>query len=334
MRRSDDTIIAITGGAGYVGSQCAAALAPRGYRVVVIDRDEAVSRRTFADSRITVRAGDLRDPAFAAGAIEGAALILHCAARIGASTYMRDFQADILADNALIDAALYPAAVAAGKPAVVYASSSMVFQHAPVFPYREEDLIRTPPPTNVYGFSKLSGEYFCRAFGTQYGLPFVIIRYHNIYGPREQGKGEGAGNIHVVPALIGKVLSGQYPIELLSAGGTRPFTYIDDAVEATCMVVERALAGDAQVLGEDFNIGPGEATSIVDLAAMIWEQCGDSRPFRYTVDSDLGHLTAVRREMNPEKIERIIGWKPKVDLKTGIRQTAAWMRENGARKSL
>jgi len=324
MTRSDNITIAITGGAGYVGSRCAVALADRGYRVVVIDRDTA---RSFTDPRIIVRSGDLRDPDFTATALAGAALVLHLAARIGSRTYMHDFQADILRDNALIDAALYDAAIGVGKPCMVYASSSMVFQHAPVFPYKEEDLLRTPPPTNVYGFSKLSGEYFCRAFGAQYGLPYVIIRYHNIYGPGEQGKGEGAGNVHVIPALIRKVLSGQYPLELLGPIGTRPFTYIDDAVEATCMAVERALAREAQVLGEDFNIGPREATSIVDLAAMVWEQCGDHRPFRYVVDSELDHITAVRREMDPEKIERIIGWKPKIDLQTGIRKTAAWMKE-------
>ena len=327
MTRSDNTTIAITGGAGYVGSRCATALAGHGYRIVVIDRNEALTRHAFTDPRIVVRSGDLRDAQFAATALEGAALVLHLAARIGSLTYMRDFQADILRDNALIDAALYQAAVAVGKPVMVYASSSMVFQHAPVFPYKEEDLLRTPPPTNVYGFSKLGGEYFCRAFGAQYDLPYAIIRYHNIYGPGEEGKGEGAGNVHVIPALIGKVLSGQYPLELLGADGTRPFTYIDDAVEATCMVVERALARDPEVLGEDFNIGPAEATSIVDLTAMIWEQCGDSRPFRYVVKNDLGNLTAVRREMDPEKIRRIIGWKPKIDLKTGIRKTAAWMKE-------
>ncbi|MFY9462610.1 MAG: NAD(P)-dependent oxidoreductase [Candidatus Sungiibacteriota bacterium] len=327
MRHSDEKVVAVTGGAGYVGSRCAVALALRGYKVIVIDRPAAVLAHPFENPRIVVRSGDLRDAQFAASAIEGAELVLHLAARIGSLTYMREFQADILRDNALIDAALYQAAATGAKPCVVYASSSMVFQHAPVFPYKEEDLLHTPPPTNVYGFSKLSGEYFCRAFGAQYGMPYAIIRYHNIYGPGEQGKGAGAGNIHVLPALIGKVLSGQYPLELLSVGGTRPFTYIDDAVEATCMVVNRALAGDAQVLGNDFNIGPSEATSIMDLAEMIWEQCGDGRPFRYVVHNDLGHITAVRREMNAEKIEHIIGWKPKIDLREGIRKTAEWMRE-------
>lgn len=325
-----DTTIAITGGAGYVGSRCAIALAQRGYRVIVIDREDAVRGHSFTDARITARGGDLRDAEFAAAAIEGADLVLHLAARIGSLTYMHDFQADILRDNALIDAALYQAAVAGAKPCVVYASSSMVFQHAPTFPYKEEDLIRTPPPTNVYGFSKLSGEYFCRAFGAQYDLPYVIIRYHNIYGPGEQGKGKGAGNVHVIPALIAKVLSGQYPLELLSVGGTRPFSYIDDTVEATCAVVAQALGKNPEALGNDFNIGPAEATSILDLAELIWEECGDGRPFRYVVKNDLGHLSAVRREMSAEKTERIIGWKSKVDLRTGIRATAAWMREQSA----
>ena len=124
----------------------------------------------------------------------------------------------------------------------------MVFQHAPQFPYTEEDLTKINPPTNIYGASKLVGEYFCRAFNAQFGLPYVIVRYHNIYGPGESAKGEEPGDIHVIPALIEKVVSGHYPIELLGdPEATRPFTYVDDAVKATFMIIESALKNDEKV---------------------------------------------------------------------------------------
>lgn len=239
---------------------------------------------------------------------------------------MHEHQAEIIAENEAIDAALYPAMAEEDVSAVVYSSSSMVFQHAKHYPYKEEDLQSTPPPSNVYGFSKLAGEIFCRAFHAQYGLPFVIIRYHNIYGPGEDSKGSSPGDIHVIPALIDKVFRGQYPIHLLGGNdATRPFTYVDDAVKATAMIVNRAIQGDSRVLNTDFNIGPREATKIIDVAKLIWDIFGDGRPFRYVIDETLAD-TSKQREMDPGKIRSVIGWDEEVALKDGILKTAEWIK--------
>ena len=239
---------------------------------------------------------------------------------------MHNHQAEIIQNNSAMDANLYPSAIGARVERIIYSSSSMVFQHSPKFPYKETDLLKINPPTNVYGMSKLIGEYFCRAYYQQFNLPYVILRYHNIYGPGEDSKGENPGDIHVVPALIEKTLNGQYPLELLgNSGATRPFTYIDDAIEATFMIVERTLSNDGQVLNNDFNIGPKESLKIVDLAKIIWEILGDDRPFKYTVNKVKAN-TAVRREMDPEKKQKHIGWQPKTSLRDGIIKTAKWLK--------
>lgn len=321
--------ILVTGGSGYVGSRVTTELLKRNFNVVVADEGAPEQRKINFPKKVEIRLGDLRDSKVASKAVSGIETVVHLAANIGPITYMHEHQAEILRDNTAINATLYPAMVEAGVKTVVYSSSSMVFQKSPIYPYKETDLAKVNPPTNVYGLSKLVGEYFCRSFHEQHSLNYVIMRYHNIYGAGEDSKGSTPGDIHVIPALVEKVLSGQYPLELLgNPEATRPFTYVDDAVEATVRLVEEAIAENPKVLNTDFNIGPREATRILDLAELIWEILGDGRPFKYKVKTTKA-VTADRREMDPEKIERVIGWKPKMPLEEGIKIVADWIRERG-----
>ena len=297
------------------------------FKIIIADKVAPEERGVVFSPEVEFRLGDLRDPKKCREALDGADLVLHLAANIGPLTYMHEHQAEIMQENSAIDAALYPAMVKQGKiKAVVYSSSSMVFQHASSYPYKEEDLKNINPPTNVYGFSKLVGEYFCRSFKEQYGLPYVILRYHNIYGPGEDSKGSSPGDIHVIPALIEKVLSGQYPMVLLgNPQATRPFTFVDDAVDVTIKIVEEAMKGNSRVINDDFNIGIDKATKILDLAKIIWRLLGDGRPFKYEIEETFA-ITSVRREMDATKIEEIIGWQPKVSLLEGILKTAEWVK--------
>src|SRR3989344_1746416 len=316
----------VTGGSGYVGSRVVFELCKLGYLVVVVDKVHPKERGIEFDSSVEIRQGDLRDPSFAKSSLADAHTILHLAANIGSLNYMHEHQAEILQENSAIDAAVYPAALDAGKPCIIYSGSSMAFQGSTVFPYREEDLAKAYLPTNVYGMSKLAGEYFCRAYFSQYQMPYIILRYHNIYGPGEDSKGATPGDINVLPALIEKTLSGQYPLELLGGeDATRPFTYVDDAVAATVAIIEKAIQRDAQVMNTDFNVGTSEATKIVDAAKLVWELLGDGRPFEYVV-KETEAVTAVRREMIAEKLEKAINWYPTVSLQEGILKTAQWIR--------
>lgn len=320
--------IIVTGGTGYVGSRVAEALQKRGYDIVAVDIAAPESRGIRFSPNIEFRQCDLRNPAEATEGLRGADLVVHLGADIGSMTYMREHQAEILTNNALIDSAVYPALVANKIPWIVYSSSSMVFQNPPKFPYTEADIAKIHPPGNVYGFAKLIGEYFCRSYNKQHGLSYTIIRYHNIYGPGEDSKGASPGDIHVIPALLQKVITGQYPLEFLGdppEKATRPFVYIDDAVEATVEIVERALRADESVRNEDFNIGNDIYYTILELGKIIWEKFGDGREFKYTVIS-VPSDTALRREVDITKIRESIGWKPKTSLEDGLVKTARWIK--------
>src|SRR6185312_5728757 len=264
--------IVITGGSGYVGSRVAEALAAKGEKVIVVDIISPKERGISFSPTIEFRQHDLRIPSEAIEGLKGADIVLHLAADIGSLTYMHDHQAEILTNNSQIDAAVYPALLANKIPHIVYSSSSMVFQYPPQFPYAEKDISKVNPPSNVYGFAKLTGEYFCHSYAEQYGLTYTIVRYHNIYGPGEDSKGSTPGDIHVIPALLEKVISGQYPLEFLgNPEATRPFVFIDDAVEATVNIVLRAAKGEDVVRDNDFNIGNDKYYSILELGKIIWQ---------------------------------------------------------------
>ena len=319
----------ITGGCGYVGSRVATVLAAAGHPLVILDKATPKERGVALPEGAEFRQVDLTNPEKAREALKDAEYVLHLASNIGPMNYMWERQGEIMWENSAIDAAVYPALRDAGTKVVMYSSSSMAFQHAPRYPYTESDLRETPAPTNVYGFSKLAGEYFCRSFRTQYGSPrFVIVRYHNIYGPGEDSKGSTPGDIHVIPALIEKVLRGQYPLPLIgNPEATRPFTYVDDAVAITVELLTLALQGDERVLDQDFNIAAAQATSIANLAEQIWTQLGDGREFAYTAEeTDASRHTSQRREADTTKLQSVVTHRATVTLAEGIAKTTEWVR--------
>lgn len=324
----------ITGGCGYVGSRTAKALVAKGYEVVVIDKATPEERHADLPASVEYRKADLTRTEEAKEALKDAEYVIHMAANIGPIQYMWDKQAEIMWENSAIDATVYPILRDVGTKLVLYSSTSMVFQHSPRYPYVEGDLKDTPAPKNVYGFSKYGGEYYCRSFKQQYGAPdFVIVRFHNIYGPGEDSKGSTPGDIHVIPALIEKVLRGQYPLHFEgNPEATRPFTYVDDTIDAVVKIFEKAVAKDVSVLNNDFNIASPEVTKILDLGEKIWTLFGDERPFQWTAkETDATKHSADRREANVEKLLSVIDWKPTLTLEQGILKTAEWVKEVIAR---
>src|SRR3989344_5704900 len=153
--------VLVTGGTGYVGSRLTILLNANGYNVIVADKVTPKKRGITFPVSVEFKHGDLGNPVFVKNTVKGIDTIIHLAANIGSLTYMHDHQPEILQENSAIDATLYPYAVEACVKRIIYSSSSMVFQRAPKFPYVEKDLSEVLLPTNVYGMSKLVGEYFC-----------------------------------------------------------------------------------------------------------------------------------------------------------------------------
>jgi len=203
---------------------------------------------------------------------------------------------------------------------IVYVSSSMVFERTTTFPTPEEAVLQSPPPVTHYGFSKLVGEYYCRAFSEEHGVPYTICRPFNAYGPGEYPENE-PGVAHVIPDLARKALHGQYPLEILGAGQqVRCFTYVTDVADG---IVAAGL--DPRGENEDFNIGDDTPTTIEALAREIWRLTERSEPFRLAHKEPLA-FDIQRRIPDVRKAGRLLGWRPKVSLEHGLPETIDWLR--------
>jgi nucleoside-diphosphate-sugar epimerase len=207
----------------------------------------------------------------------------------------------------------------------VYVSSSMVFERAELFPTPEDYLPQCPVPLSAYGFSKLTGEVYCRAAHEEHGLPYTICRPFNAYGPGEVPDDE-PGIAHAVPDLIRKVLAGQRPLEIFGSGEqTRTLTHVDDIADG----LVAAMSSPAG-LNEDFNISASRELNVAEIARIVWEACGaDPKKFA------LKHLPTFavdvqRRWPSVEKARRLLGWEARIEVEEGVASTVRWLRERQA----
>ncbi len=151
-----------------------------------------------------------------------------------------------------------------------YVSSSMVFERATEYPTTEAHLPDCPVPLSAYGFSKLTGEVYCRAAHAEHGLPYTICRPFNAYGPGEVPDAE-PGIAHAVPDLIRKVLSGQRPLQIFGSGEqTRTLTHVDDIADGVVVAM-----GSPAGLNEDFNISASRELTVAEIARIVWAACGE-----------------------------------------------------------
>ena len=315
-------MILVTGGAGFIGSAVARNLLARGAGVRVVD-DLSKGRAGNVPEGAEHLAGDISDPEVARRAFAGVDVCFHLAAKIGGIGYFHRYPASILDDNNLMLSTVFRTATDTGAK-VVYVSSSMVFERVGEWPSPEDAIDRYPPPFSAYGFSKLIGEWYCRAFHDEHGTPFAIARPFNAYGPGEFPEDE-PGLAHVIPDLIKKILDGRLPIELFGDGSqTRSFTYVDDVADA---IVTIGLHPEG--VGEAFNIGTGAETSVRELLDVLWRACGkEGTPA--TVHTDPLPVDVQRRVPDVRKIRDRLGWTASVALEDGIRRTVGWYLRAGS----
>jgi len=319
--------ILVAGGAGFIGSHLVDELMERGYEVRVADDFSKGRRENLIQHEgkkgFEVRQTDFLLPEECRRAVEGVEVVFLLASRIGGIGYFHKYPADIIRDNARITLNLLDASLEEGVRRVLFVSSSMVFERATVFPTPENALESCPVPLTAYGFSKLMGEWFCKAYGEQHGLRYTILRPFNAVGPRERPE-EEPGLSHVIPDLTKKILSGQYPLELYGDGSqTRCFTHVRDIVRGFRMAME---SGRAE--GEDFNLGNPEETRIDRLAERLWEVCGRREPFRFVSLPPFKHDVG-RRVPDITKARRLLGWEPRIPLEQALREYVEWYRTAG-----
>ena len=312
-------MILVTGGAGFIGSAVVRELLGKGYRVRIVDNMSKPSSRV--PEGVDFVRGDLADPKVARETFRGVRACINLAARIGGIGYFHKLPATILSENNCIYSSTFEAAVEHGLDRMVFVSSSMVFESATSFPSREDELLSMPPPFTAYGFSKLIGEWYGRAFFDQHGLRYTICRPFNAIGPDEEA-GEEVGEAHVIPDLVKKVLSGQHPLELLGDGNqTRCFTHVRDIARGIVMALESDKA-----VNEDFNLGTANEITMLELARRIHALCAPERPFE--VKYVPGFSSDIRRRVpDGSKAQRLLGWEPRISLDEGLREVVAAARE-------
>jgi UDP-glucose 4-epimerase len=314
-----DKRVLVTGGAGFIGHRLVAKLVELGATVRVVDDLSKGTSKNLEGlfDKIEFRNDNLLEPGIAKKLLDDVGICFHLAAKIGGIGYFHKTAASSLRDNSIMNFNLWDAA-RDHDVKMVCLSSSMVFERAKIFPTPENALHESPPPMSGYGFSKLVAEYIAKTYHDEFGIKYLIIRPFNAYGPGETA-GDYVGYAHVIPDLVKKTISDQYPLEILGSGTqTRSYTYVDDIADAIIYLTERCE-------NDDFNIGTGVETSVLDLAKKIWLMCGreeefavkKTSPFEYDVQKRVPDISKILK----------LGWRPRMDLDEGLKNTVQWLRK-------
>lgn len=332
----------VTGGAGFIGSEIVRQLLSGGYFVRVADdlskkdlstkftssKTERLKTSASVDNRAEFINVDLTDNKKTKKVFNNIDICVNLAAKIGGIGYFHKYPATILSENNKIYSSTFEAAASANINRMVYISSSMVFESATSFPSKEDDVGKIPPPVTSYGFSKLTGEWYCHAFWAQYKLPFSICRPFNAYGINEFPK-EEVGYAHVIPDLARKILLGQYPLEILGDGNqTRCFTHVSDIARAVI-----AISLDKNGKNQDFNIGSDIEIKMIDLAKRIWQLAGAKKPFKAKFVSSF-EFDIKKRVPDVTKIKKMINWQSQIDFDQGLREVIEWLKLQKAQGKL
>ena len=331
--------VLMTGSAGFIGGYLVESMLARGWSVVGIDNYSKygpVHRSYDEHPNYHFVEGDARDTELLTDLLDGCDHLIAAAAMIGGISYFHAHAYDLMAINERIIASSCDAAIAAAKKGklqkVTYLSSSMAYGSTDKWPSVEGDELTIPPPPSSYGFQKLAVEYWARAAWDQYALPYTIVRPFNAVGVGEtRALGdveEESGNVklalsHVVPDLIQKVLKGQDPLHILGDGSqVRCYTYGGDLAEGILAAMLHPAARN-----EDFNISNPTATTVLELAEVIWRKIkGADVPLRIAHDDPFEHDIA-KRIPSVDKSRDLLGFEAKTTLDAMLDELIPWIKD-------
>ena len=314
----DGALAVVTGGAGFIGSHIVDALVAAGARVRVLDSLVRGHRGNLASAlaseRVELVEGDIRDLAGVRAAVDGADVVFHQAA-----LWLLECEADpraALDINVVGTFNVAQAAAEAGVRKLVSASSSSVYGEARRLPTAEDH----PFDHRIfYGATKVAGEELVKAFHAKHGLPYVVLRPLNVYGPRQDYR---SAYVSVIPLFVRKVLAGETPIIFGDGSETLDLVYVEDVARANL------LAATSPAIGA-YNVATGRETSLTQLAETILQVMGsDARP-RY--EERPGKLVS-RRRGGTERAARDLGFTAQVTPEEGLRRLIEWVRQDSSRE--
>ena len=310
--------IAVTGGAGFIGSHLVDAFIAAGHDVVVIDNlwSHGGGRRENLNPRASFVHMDVRDEAVMRifKDFKPEAIFHHAAQHsvaIGARDPQFDANVNIIGMLNVMDAA-----VAAGTRKVIFASSAATYGDVTKMPV-DENVPQVP--VSPYGISKMVTEHYLRFYQSEHGIDYTALRYGNVYGPRQDPNGEAG----VIAIYIGKFLAGDGVRIDWDGEQSRDYVYVGDVVRANVAALTRGS-------GEVYVIGTGKKTTVNQVYKSLVAVSG-VEPTITRAPRRAGDVREIY--FNPAKAARELNWKAEVDIQTGMRETFDYFRERSATAS-
>jgi UDP-glucose 4-epimerase len=308
----------VTGGAGFIGSHIVAALVARGDRVRVLDNLSTGHRRNvdLFGNKIEFIEGDLINASDVERAVEGVEVVFHQAALASVPRSV-DAPLDTNASCVTGTVTLLDIARRRGVRRIVFAGSSSAYGDDPT-PAKTEQLL--PMPLSPYAAAKLAGEFYCQAFTATYSLETVVLRYFNVFGPRQDPKSQYAA---VIPKFITEMLAGNRPTIFGDGKQSRDFVYIDNVVLANLLAAEAPGAA-----GHKFNVGCGQSYNLLQLVDGINAALGTNMEsvFEPARAGDVRDSLADIRQAR-----KLLKYEPRINFAEGLRRTVDFYRHASAK---
>jgi UDP-glucose 4-epimerase len=308
----------VTGAAGFIGRSISAALLARGEIVRGIDNFINGNRSNLLGlEAMEFIDGDLTDPATCAKACSGIEIVFHEAALGSVPRSLADpITTNVNCVTATLN--LLVAARAAKVRRVLYAGSSSAYGDTPVLPKHEEML---PNPISPYAVAKLAGEHYVRSFARVYGMETVVLRYFNVFGPYQNPSSPYSA---VLAVFCRKMLAGQQPTIFGDGEHSRDFTYVANVVHANLLA---ASATADKVSGRMINIATGSLITLNQAFEIARELTGYRGDPVYA-PARAGDVRAAQADIH--LAADLLGYKPIVDFREGLRRTVDWYRTGAA----
>jgi UDP-glucose 4-epimerase len=296
--------VLLTGGAGFIGSHVADHRLARGHEVAIVD-DLSTGKRENISSRARLYEMDVRTGCTEAFEDFEPDALSHQAAQMDVRRSVRepDFDADV---NVLGTIGLLQNCVRYGVEKVAFASTGgAVYGEQKEFPAPED---HPQYPVSPYGVSKLAGERYLHFYSVQYGISYVTLRYANVYGPRQDPHGEAG----VVAIFSGNLVADRTSTINGSGEQTRDYVYVGDVARANVLALEGKAPNGA------YNIGVGMETSVNELYELMCRLSNRNLPPERRPQPP---GEQARSSVDPSKAAKFLGWRPKVDLSRGLKET-------------